>query len=138
MKFNYIPKAAPGQRWQGTQADAKRIGGKDYEVREVPTDKPNLMAFLNARDMQDCPPAAGPVEGPASTHGQPLDDLQKAELRAVAEARATTMSPPAPPGAQLTAGQVIEFILDIATVAQAESIFAALGTRFKEATNGAG
>ena len=32
-------------RWAGTQADAKQLG--DFEQVEVPTDKPNLLMFLN-------------------------------------------------------------------------------------------
>ena len=32
-------------RWAGTQADAKQLGA--FEQIEVPTDKPNLLEFLN-------------------------------------------------------------------------------------------
>ena len=42
--------------WFGTQADAKAAGAKWWEVN-VPTDKPNLIAFLN--DMSAC---AGAIE----------------------------------------------------------------------------
>jgi hypothetical protein len=92
MKLYYIPNAASGSRWQGTQADAKQVGGKHYEQREVPTDKPNLLAFLNAQEL-NAPPVAGPIEGPASTHGRPPDPLEAAELRAVAEANARPLNP---------------------------------------------
>ena len=36
-------------RWAGTQSDAKHFGKSyvDYETVDVPTDKPNLLAFLN-------------------------------------------------------------------------------------------
>ena len=36
-------------RWAGTQSDAKQFGKfyGDYETIDVPTDKPNLLAFLN-------------------------------------------------------------------------------------------
>jgi len=38
--------------WLGTQADAKReMGAGGYTVVEVPTDKPNLLRFLNDRDV---------------------------------------------------------------------------------------
>lgn len=38
-----------GRVWTGTQAGAKATqGGKDFESIEVPTDKPGLLAFLNA------------------------------------------------------------------------------------------
>lgn len=39
-----------GHIWTGTQADAKAAqNGKDFESIEVPTDKPGLIAWLNAR-----------------------------------------------------------------------------------------
>ena len=38
--------------WLGTQADAKReMGEGGYTLVEVPTDKPNLLRFLNDRDV---------------------------------------------------------------------------------------
>ena len=33
--------------WAGTQADARKMCGKTYSTVDVPTDKPNLLAFLN-------------------------------------------------------------------------------------------
>ena len=33
--------------WAGTQADARKMCGKDYSTVDVPTDKPNLLGFLN-------------------------------------------------------------------------------------------
>ena len=33
--------------WAGTQVDARRMCGKDYSEVDVPTDKPNLLKFLN-------------------------------------------------------------------------------------------
>ena len=33
--------------WAGTQADARKYCGKDYTTVDVPTDKPNLLGFLN-------------------------------------------------------------------------------------------
>jgi len=39
--------------WAGTQADAKHLGETylDYETIDVPTDKPNLLAFLNKHNV---------------------------------------------------------------------------------------
>ena len=38
-----------GTIWTGTQPDAKKAqGGTDYELVEVPTSKPELIAWLNA------------------------------------------------------------------------------------------
>ena len=34
--------------WAGTQADARKMCGKDYIEVDVPTDKPSLLRFLNA------------------------------------------------------------------------------------------
>ena len=33
--------------WAGTQADARKMFGKDYTVVDVPVDKPSLLKFLN-------------------------------------------------------------------------------------------
>ena len=33
--------------WAGTQADARKYCGKGYSTVDVPTDKPNLLGFLN-------------------------------------------------------------------------------------------
>ena len=33
--------------WAGTQADARKMCGKDYQTVDVPVDKPNLLQFLN-------------------------------------------------------------------------------------------
>jgi hypothetical protein len=39
--------------WLGTQADAKReMGDGGYTFAEVPTDKPNLLRFLNDHDVR--------------------------------------------------------------------------------------
>ena len=34
--------------WAGTQADARKMCGKNYTEVNVPTDKPSLLRFLNA------------------------------------------------------------------------------------------
>ena len=33
--------------WAGTQADARKMCGKDYTTVDVPVDKPSLLKFLN-------------------------------------------------------------------------------------------
>ena len=38
-------------RWAGTQSDAKQFGA--FEQVEVPTDKPNLLVFLNEQRVGD-------------------------------------------------------------------------------------
>ena len=37
--------------WAGTQADARKVCGKDYTTVDVPVDKPSLLRFLNANQV---------------------------------------------------------------------------------------
>lgn len=37
--------------WAGTQADARKMCGKDYSTVDVPVDKPNLLKFLNLNEV---------------------------------------------------------------------------------------
>ena len=54
--------------WAGTQADARKMCGKDYIEVDVPTDKPSLLRFLNANKVgsgitdSDAPIAEGDVD----------------------------------------------------------------------------
>ena len=55
--------------WAGTQADARKMCGKDYTTVDVPVDKPSLLRFLNANkvgagitDSDDIPVAEGGVD----------------------------------------------------------------------------
>jgi hypothetical protein len=41
--------------WVGTQADAKREFGKDWSEVDVPTDKSNLLSFLNNKSVGGVP-----------------------------------------------------------------------------------
>lgn len=88
MKLYYVPQAPVGQRWQGTQVDAKSAAkavAGDFIQREVPVDKPNLIGFLNAEESVITQQEPAP--------NRKLDPLEQAELRAVAAAQgeATTM-----------------------------------------------
>lgn len=80
MKLYYIS----GGKWAGTQDDAKALAkstGGDWTAREVPTDKPGLLAFLNATGREVAPPAAPAiVQAP-----MPAEDI-KAEARAGGQA----------------------------------------------------
>ena len=58
-------RTAAGQ-WAGTQADARDLAGKAWEEVDVPTDKPGLLAWLNAN----------PTPQPADT--APADDDEPA------------------------------------------------------------
>lgn len=138
MNLYYVAAAQAGDRWQGTQADAKQMdkatGKRGWVLREVPTTpKEEFIKWLNSEEQSNpYTPFLEQCDAPMPTitiNRQP-DELEQAELRAVAEAKATTMSK------QLTSDSIVEFILNDATVAQVEVVFAALGTRFKECING--
>lgn len=161
MKLYYIPSAAPPYRWQGTKADANRVGGKGDFQREVPTDKPNLLKFLNEQESAVVNVISTPMgdsfirnhtpfederlfdeqrttAGLANDMGDEhqLDELEQAEMRAVEAARGVTTLPPPALKQTYEATDIEDFILNRATVDQASNIFACLGTRFKELANG--
>ena len=48
--------------WAGTQADARKYCGKDYQTVDVPTDKPSLLMFLNANKVGSGGDEIKPVE----------------------------------------------------------------------------
>ena len=48
--------------WAGTQADARKMCGKDYQTVDVPVDKPNLLMFLNANKVGSGGDEIKPVE----------------------------------------------------------------------------
>jgi hypothetical protein len=119
MKLYRIEQQSNGlpREWLGTQDEAKKrareIGGF-WEIVEVPTDKPGLLAFLNAMEARVRAPAAAPPPEPV--------------------APTTALSVVTPDTQRQWDGESIaNFLLDRATVAQVENIFAAIGTRFAEA-----
>jgi hypothetical protein len=117
MKLYKIANALPGERWHSA-----KTGLTGFEEVELTKDgRAGMAQFLNANELD--------LIGVGLLPPTPLDPLEAAELRAVAAAKGGTT--------QLTADTIIAFILDDATVAQAEAVFAALGTRFKEHVNGA-
>ena len=69
-----------GRVWTGTQADAKAAqGGKDFEEKDVPTDKAGLMAFLNemeARLTATAAPAAVSATEPDDEPAAIPDDAE--------------------------------------------------------------
>lgn len=114
--------------WYGTQAEAKKAAGKDnwWGLEEVPVDKPSLLIWLNNRTV---------LEGlPLDREEQEVDEIEQAEMRAVAAAAPSTTLPSHERNWE--ASDIAAFVLERASVAQAENIFAALGTRFKELANG--
>lgn len=108
-------------RWAGTQADAARLGKEDgarWEQIEVPTDKPGLLEFLNTRHVAATSPEPEPVPADAPA--------------ASAEPRAAHPRFAEQQGRHRTSDEIASFILDDATVAQVEDIFACVGTRVAE------
>lgn len=122
MKLYRVHEAPAGQRWQPVQIEAKRLGA--YEPVELPKNgRQGMAAFLNANELE-------------VGHSRPMldstaDPLEEAELRAVTAA--TTMSQQQ---RDWEVTDIEDFLLNRATVAQVENIFACLGTRFKEQVNG--
>jgi hypothetical protein len=123
----YRLKSASGSfSFQRTQAEAKRIAkleGLEMEPVDIPTAQQELIYFLNdlAAEQRSLGRLVGLKEAPSP------DELKAAEqLRS---------SYPASTVAQIrdfTADEIQDFILNRATVAQTENIFACLGTRFAE------
>jgi len=103
-------------RYVGTQDDAKR-DGKGWSLAEVPTDKAGLIDYLN--DQLPAPPEFAEVDDPAPPPPPtPSHDVIAAKVSA------------------FKTDEIVEFILDIASVSQVERIFACIGTRFAELVKG--
>lgn len=64
------------QQWFGTQDEANKACGRGaWELVEVPTDKPGLIAFLNALvdPRAQVPAAPAPIAAQASTEPRPFE-----------------------------------------------------------------
>ena len=69
----------PLGQWAGTQSDArifKATHGVGYEQVEVPTDKPSLLAWLNAHEVGGVKPSPVDVAPPVETHAQLMTEDQ--------------------------------------------------------------
>ena len=90
MKLYLIPDANPGERWHSS-----KTGLKDPTEVEMPKAGRAAMAdFLNDNEHTiGVRNTLGhrPVDLPVYEDDRPLDDLEKAELRAVAAAQGTTL-----------------------------------------------
>lgn len=130
MKLYKIPNAPAGHRWM-----SHKTGLRDFETVETPKEGRQGMAdFLNQNELEVA------IKDSEGEPGCP-DELEQAELRAIEAAR------PAPPTgnkqadgifASWDAAEIEDFVLNRASVAQVEHIFATLGTRFKELAKTAG
>jgi hypothetical protein len=121
-------------RYVGTQAEAKR-DGKGWTPETVPTDKEGLIAYLN----EHCAPkvvaswklASEPVPAEAANPFAEPEDINP--LTASPE---MTWKPVEPQrkvaSSSFEATEIEDFILNRASTAQVENIFARLGTRFAE------
>jgi hypothetical protein len=103
-------------RYVGTQDDAKR-DGKGWSLAEVPTDKAGLIEYLN--DQLPSTPLEPEIE---------RDEPQER----------TDFMPPPPvlakpaPQTQWTTDEILDFILDHASINQVANILSCIGTRFAE------
>jgi hypothetical protein len=105
----------------GTQAEAKsdaRTCKCDWELVEVPTDKEGLIGYLNTHGGNPCS-----IQLVGDDSEQEVDDNIASE----------TVKPVAPPKAVVDQTSVEDYILNEASTAQVEQLFARIGTRFKEA-----
>lgn len=99
--------------WYGTQADAK-ASSRPFKKREVPTDKPGLLRWLNLN--VSCGEPAEQVTETVTPPEANEDWFKQAKVRFKI----------------MSADDVMEWVLDRATNAQVEQLFAALGARFHE------
>ena len=133
MKLYKLPNAPAGHRWL-----SHKTGLRNFEDVELPREGRQGMAdFLNQNELE----VAAKDEGEPDHPDDELDPLEQAELRAVEEHRwteapATESKQAAKIFSAWDATAVEDFILNHATVSQVESIFARLGTRFKELAKG--
>jgi hypothetical protein len=105
---------AAGQ-YAGTQKEA----GKGFALELVPDNKEALIAYLNEKIAA----RAAPVEQPEVPSGGSANFVERPRVVAPVQPSLDKI---------MKASQVEDFILNEATVAQVESLFACLGTRFSE------
>jgi hypothetical protein len=122
MKLYKIPGAPAGARFHSS-----KTGLKDFVEIELPKDgRAGMAAFFNDNERE--------LVGVGLLPPRQLDALEQAEMRAVAAAeQSTTVSSHAQ--RPVSTADIEGFILNSASVAQVEDIFASLGTRFKELAN---
>lgn len=121
MKLYKIADAPAGERWHSAKTGLK----SPTDVELPKNGRQGMATFINGCELE--------VATGAVSSGVELDEIEQAEMRAVAEARvATTVSERAQRAWEAT--DIEDFILNRATTAQAGNIFACLGTRFKELT----
>jgi hypothetical protein len=126
MKF-YVAAAPDGRTVLcGTQADAKKIN-KTFEEFEVPVDKTGLMEFAQSAldrifSLEQQLAAGGGADPLSQAPSAP------AEEPAPWEEPATLDKAYVPD--RWTAGQIEDYLLNVATVAQCEQVFTCLGNRF--------
>lgn len=124
MKAYRLNPPGNGQaRYERTQADAKRVAKEldaSFEQVEIPTDQQGLVIYLN--DLAAEQRSLGRQAGARQVEAPALDAAGKIDIP-----RATHRSQES-----FTTDEIEDFILNRATTAQTENIFACLGTRFAE------
>jgi hypothetical protein len=129
MKAYRIVRPDNGQaRFERTQADAKRTAKLDdatFEQVEIPTDQQGLIIFLN--DLAAEQRSLGRLTGQRLAENAERISASAPVPLNIAANHQVGQSQEA-----FTATEIEDFILNRATVAQVENIFAVLGTRFAE------
>jgi hypothetical protein len=135
VKLYRIRNGQHGQilHWYGTQDEARKAGRETgfWEQVEVPVDKPGLLNWLNQHSIVEGIPVDGAQPDFVKDVNEDPDPIEAAEMRAVAAAQPAPVKP-------VDATAIEDFILNHASIAQVESIFARLGTRFKELQRASG
>lgn len=112
-------------RWAGTQADA-RVDGR-FDQIEVPTDKPGLIAWLNEQQRGAFPGS------PQLSMIDEAGPVTQAHVDAVVAKPTPAPQQPPAQSPNWKADSVMDWLLNEATTAQVEQLFARIGTRFHEA-----
>jgi hypothetical protein len=121
MKVYLVPNAPASLRWHASQASAKTMarayGGEVSPIRVAENGRDELVELLNGRELLAQPE-------PVTISGEPVEQQVERAVERIVSATPVTID---------EATDIEDFILNRASVAQVEAIFARLGTRFREA-----
>lgn len=135
----YVPGASPGSRWHATQDKAK-IFKQPFDKHTVAEDGREGMALLlNQCEMYAFGVGAGMREEIDAVAAIPDDDIDTGDIPEITNwsgAERGKFSTVPSSQTRLTAATIEDHILNHASVAEVERIFATLGTRFKELARG--
>lgn len=130
MKLYKVPDAPAGSRWQATQDGARRQHHPFEQVTVAEDGRQGMCEMLNAGELE--------CYGRGVDFVKPLNEtepdiLVAAEQRAIDEQSRQRVEAVQ---RDWEASDIEDFVLNRASVAQAENIFACFGNRFKELARG--